>query len=217
MIKKVVCVLILVLLCSLSITFAVFAEDSKKPTVAVMLVNNGKTTYDAELGKKINDNITAKLGSNYSLVSGNPFVEKLNKNGITDITTAERSDIVQAFTGENVDFVVYVELQPVLVKSWVSFFNVGNACTVTLPLKIIDIPNNKYLYNGKFVEQADNSAVIGNVGTKAGTLAALDKAFLKMNEVLAVRIPLVVEAPVKAENATDKSAAPQAPSVTPTN
>ncbi|HWR38078.1 MAG TPA: hypothetical protein VN611_01140 [Patescibacteria group bacterium] len=190
----------------LTLTFAVaaFAAESEKPAIAVLFVNNAKTTYDDELGKKITDNINSTLSSKYTLVPGKPFVEKLAKLGITDLSTAERNDISEAFKSESINFVIYIELQPVLIKSWESFFNQGTAATVTLPLKVIDLSQNKYLYNGKFIEQADNSSIFGGVGTKAGALAALGKVLKSVDEVLVSRIPETFAPSTKSNTAPGK-------------
>ncbi|MBP2644215.1 MAG: hypothetical protein H6Q67_2102 [Firmicutes bacterium] len=136
------------------------------------------------------DDLVDKLSPIFNLVPGESYLTKLEKSGITDITSAERNDVVGAFSDGAVDFVVYVEVQPVLIKKWQSFFNVGSAATVTLPLKIIDIKNNKYLYNGKFTEQADNSSILGGVGTKGATMAALDKILVHLNDTLVTRLPI---------------------------
>jgi hypothetical protein len=52
------------------------------------------------------------------------------------------------------------------------------------------VKNNKYLYNGKFTEQADNSSMIGGVGTKAAVIMAMDKILVKSDEVLLNRLPM---------------------------
>lgn len=186
--------LVLVMVLSIAnISFAneldITPENKTKPVVATIYINNAKSTYDAEIMKKITERFNAKLGS-YNVVTGEKYVEKLNKIGVTDITVAERTDIVQVFADEGVDYVVYAEVQPPIFKQWVSFFNVGVAATVTIPVKIIDIKNNKYLYNGKFTEQADNSSMLGGVGTKAAVIMAMDKILVKSDEVLSNRLPM---------------------------
>lgn len=174
----------------------VFAEDlpatadSKpaKPVVATIYINNAKSTYDAEISKALADRFNAKLAP-FTLQNDPRFVERLNKVGVTDISMAERDDILQVFTGENIDYIVYAEIQPPILNSWISMFNQGVKATVTLPVKIIDVKNRKYLYNGKFTETADNSAVFGGVGTKAAVVKALDQIFIKTDEVLINRLP----------------------------
>lgn len=163
--------------------------EENKPIVALLFVNNAKATYDDELNKKVMGNFDTLLGDKYRVVPGQRYIELLNKNGIVDITTAERSDIIQVFTGENVDYVLYCELQPFIRKQRVTFFTVGMDMTAVMPLKILDLKAEKYLYNGKFTEIASDSTMIGSIGNKSVSLKALDKVLEKMNDVIAVRLP----------------------------
>lgn len=163
-------------------------ETKAKIVVATIYINNAKSTYDDEIAKRLSDRLNAKLVM-YDVRPGDKYVEKLCKMGVTDITTAERSDIIQAFAGEGIDYLVYAEVQPPNIKRWISMFNKGYDITVTIPVKIVDIKNDKYLFNGKFTQQADNSAVFGDVGTKAGVFKAMDQIFIKTDEILTSRLP----------------------------
>ena len=180
------------LLLSFACTTALAAETTAtpaKPTVATIYINNAKSTYDDELSQKLSSRFNRKLSS-FTLQNDPKVVAKLNDAGITDISVAERGDIVQIFADENIDYIVYAEIQPPILAPWVSMFNQGVKATVTIPLKIIDVKNNKYLYNGKFTETADNSAVFGGVGTKAAVFKAMDKIFDKTDDVLRAKLPL---------------------------
>lgn len=193
--KKIFLLMFLIIAIIMILTNIVFAEEETatevktKPVVATIYINNAKSTYDEEITKKLTDRFNSKL-TMYEVRSGAKYIEKLNKMGVTDITTAERADIIQAFSDEGIDYVVYAEVQPPILKNWQSFFNIGVAATVTIPVKIIDIRNNKYLYNGKFTEQADNSSMLGGVGTKAAVIKAMDQIFVKTDEILTNRLPV---------------------------
>jgi hypothetical protein len=163
-------------------------QPAAKPVVATIYINNAKATYDNEIIAKLTERFNAKL-TMYEIRKGDKYVEKLHKLGVTDITVAERSDILQAFEGEDVDYVVYAEVQPPILRYWMSVFNQGYTATVTIPVKLIDVKSGKYIYNGKYTEQADNSAVIGDVGTKAAVLKAMDKIFVKTDQLLDSRMP----------------------------
>jgi len=168
------------------------------PKVAVLYVNNAKTTYDDEIDQLILGNLAKSLpGNKYQYTDGEPYLERLNKLGIVDIATAERADIVAAFSGDDVDYVVFIEVEPFIRKDKVTFFTIGKEMTATVPFKVIDLVNNRYLYNGKFVEKATDSSMIGNIGNKSVS----NKAILKINEqvasVLSVRLP--AEKPVKVQ------------------
>ena len=127
------------------------AEKAKRmenmPKVAVLYVNNAETTYNDEVDGVVLGNLEKCINDDkYIYINGEPYIEKLNKVGIVDITTAERADIVDAFEGEDVDYVVFIEVQPFIARDKVTFFTVGKDITTTVPLKIIDLVNGKYLY-----------------------------------------------------------------------
>ncbi|MEI6286944.1 MAG: hypothetical protein WCP79_10625 [Bacillota bacterium] len=167
------------LVCAANSDSVVNSEYLKaKPVVVTFYVNNAKSTCDSEILKKVTDRFNAKL-VRYNLRSGSGYVDRLKKYGIVDMTTAERADIITVFTDENVDYVVYVEVQPVIIANSDTVLTRGIKATVTLSVKIIDVKKNKYLFNGKFVEQADNRAVFFGIGTKAPILSALDLILLK--------------------------------------
>ena len=163
-------------------------QPAAKPVVATIYINNAKTTYDNEIIAKLTERFNAKL-TMYDIRKGDRFIEKLDKLGVTDISVAERADILKAFEGEGVDYMVYAEVQPPILTEWIAFFNAGYKVTVVVPVKILDVKARKYIYNGKFTEQADNSAVIGGVGTKGAVMGALDSIFAKTDEVLVNRLP----------------------------
>lgn len=166
--------------------------EAKKISVALLYVNNAKTTYDDELNKKMMKNFDSLL-KNYNVIPGGRYIELLNKTGITDITTAERTDIIEVFKSENIDYVLFAELQPFVRKERITFFSYGIDMTGIVPIKIIDLKNNKYLYNGKFTEFASDSSMIGGIGNKSVSLIALDKVIEKMNAVIKVRLPITSE------------------------
>ena len=171
-------------------TAAPGAENTApKKKLALMFVNNAKTTYDAELSGMIADNFDKMLKPKYQVVTGNKYVELLNKAGIVDISTAERADIVSVVQGEDVDYILYAELQPFVRKEKVTFFTYGLEMTAVMPIKIIDVKKNVYLYNGKFTELAKDSSAIGGIGNKSVAMKAMDNTLDKMNSVIAARLP----------------------------
>ena len=159
------------------------AEKAKRmenmPKVAVLYVNNAETTYNDEVDGVVLGNLEKCINDDkYIYINGEPYIEKLNKVGIVDITTAERADIVDAF-----------EVQPFIARDKVTFFTVGKDITTTVPLKIIDLVNGKYLYNGKFTEKASDSTMIGGIGNKSVAMKALNKINEQITSVLTVRLP----------------------------
>jgi len=164
-----------------------FAEE--RPQVAVLYVNNAKTTYDADLDNSILNNLAKCINpQKYIYVNGNPYIEKLRKAGIDDISMAERADIVDAFSGEGIDYIVFLEVQPLVRKEKLSFFTYGIDITAVVPFKVIDLVNGKYLYNGKFSEKASESTALGGLGNKSIALKAIGKINQQIATVLSSRL-----------------------------
>lgn len=146
------------------------------PKVAVMYINNSQTTYNDEIDQLVLNNLAKAVDyDTYQYIDGKPYIERLSKIGIVDITTAERADIIDAFEGEDIDYAVFVQIDPFIRKDKVTFFTVGKEMTANVPFKIIDVKNNKYLYNGKFTEIAKDSSMIGGIGNKSVSIEAIEK------------------------------------------
>ncbi len=186
--KKLVVLMLTVLITLFSVT--AFAAPVEKPNVVVMYLNNAKTKFDADIDQSVLAALAKNISpENYNYIDGAQYVEKLNKMGIVDISTAERSDIVDSLEGEDIDYAVFVEIQPMVRKEKIHFFNYGIEMTTQIPFKIIDIVNNKYLYNGKFVEKGEDSTVVGGLGNKGVALKAIEKANQQMGIVIDSRLP----------------------------
>ncbi len=171
------------------------AQTSSLPKVAIMYVNNAKSTYDDAVDQEIFRYLNKALPTDtYDLVDGAPYVEKLNKMGYMDISTAERADFMDVFAGEGIDYCIYLEIAPFVARDKMTFFTIGKDITTAIPLKIIDLSTGRYLYTGKFTEKASDSSMIGGIGNKSVALKALDSAGEKILSVIQVRLPKTVPA-----------------------
>lgn len=162
--------------------------EKKLPQLAVLYVNNAKTKYDDAINEKIMQNIDEILKNRYEKISGEKYIADLNKKGITDISMAERADIMDSFKNESMDYVMYVSIEPLIVRDKMTFFTVGKDVTVVMALKIIDLKNNCYVYNGKFTEKASDSTAVGGIGNKSVTLKGIDKINKSIKEVFLARM-----------------------------
>ena len=160
-----------------------------KKKIAIMFVNDAKTTYDSELNSAIGRNFDQLFAAKYEMRPGEKYIELLNKAGIVDVAAAERADIMAVVKGEDLDYILYAELQPFLRKEKVTAFTYGIEMTAIMPIKIIDVKQNVYLYNGKFTEIAKDSSAVGGIGNKSVALKALRHTLEKMNAVVAERMP----------------------------
>ena len=180
----------------MSLMGVVFAATSAAPVqagarkkIAIMFVNNAKTTYDGELNSAIGRNFDQLFAAKYEMISGGKYIELLNKVGIVDVAAAERADIMAVVKGEDLDYILYAELQPFLRKEKITAFTYGIEMTAIMPIKIIDVKQNVYVYNGKFTEIAKDSSAVGGIGNKSVALKALHHTLEKMNVVVAERMP----------------------------
>ena len=195
--KKIILIMSILVFAVTSIVYAA-VPNTTKPNVVVMYLNNAKTKFNGDVDQSVLSNLAKCISSDkYEYIDGKQYIEKLNKSGIVDISTAERSDIVDCLEGENIDYVVFVEVQPFVRKEKMHMFNYGIEMTSQVPFKIIDVVNNKYLYNGKFVEQGDKSTSLGGLGNKGVVLKALGKVNEQIAVTLETRLPVIK--PVKSE------------------
>ena len=193
--KRFLCTLLIVF-CWVSLLGVAFAAGGVAPSqvgarkkITIMFVNNAKTTYDAELNSAIGRNFDQLFAAKYEMLPGGKYIELLNKVGIVDVAAAERADVMAVVKGEDLDYILYAELQPFLRKEKVTAFTYGIEMTAIMPIKIIDVKQNVYIYNGKFTEIAKDSSAVGGIGNKSVALKALRHTLEKMNAVVAERMP----------------------------
>ena len=169
---------------------AAVEKNAQRPRVVVMYVNNAKSTYDAAVDKEIFKYINKALPADtYELMDGTPYVQKLNAQGYTDLSTAERADFMDAFAGSGIDYCIYLEITPFVARDKITLFTIGKDITTSVPFKIIDLSTGKYIYTGKFTEKASDSTIIGDIGNKSVALKALDSAGEKILSVIQTRLP----------------------------
>ncbi|MEG1412191.1 MAG: hypothetical protein RSC56_01580 [Acidaminococcaceae bacterium] len=165
--------------------------QGKKPVVAVLYINNALTSYDGELDGLILENLKQAIPSGkYVYVDGSKYVRTLQQAGIVDLATAERADFMDAFSGEVLDYVVFVELQPLMIKNKATVFTVGKDVISLVPLKIIDVQRDRYLYNGKLTDKTSVSNIIMGVGNKSVVVESLTKINQQLTTIISQRLPL---------------------------
>lgn len=165
--------------------------NSDLPNVAVLYINNSKSTYNNDVDMFVLPNLGKSLPADkYNLIDGGIYLERLNKVGITDLSTAERADILDAFKGDNIDYIIIMEIQPFIANNKITFFTIGKDITTAVPFKIIDAVNSRYLYNGKFTEKASDSTMVGLIGNKSVALKAMNNVNKQVSSVVETRLPL---------------------------
>ena len=160
------------------------------PKVAVMYVNNSQADYYKSIDKEIMENFKVILNPYvYQFIDGTPYLEALADMGIEDLTTAERADILDAYEGSDIDYIIFLQIEPMLRKDKVTTFTKGKEMTAVAPFKILDLKNRKALYNGRVTRVGDRSTVFFKLGNKSVALEAIELINDKVNYEIKKRLP----------------------------
>ncbi len=163
---------------------------SKLPKVAVMYVNNSQTDYYKSIDKEIYNNFKVILNPYiYQFVDGTPYMQALSEIGIEDLTTAERADILDIYENTDIDYVLFLQIEPMLRKDKVSTFSKGKEMTATAPFKMLDVKNRKALYNGRITKVGDKSTMLFKLGNKSAAMEAIEMINEKINYEIKKRLP----------------------------
>ena len=160
------------------------------PKVAVMYVNNSQADYYKAIDKEIMKNFKVILNPYiYQFIDGTPYMKQLAEMGIEDLTTAERADILDAYEGSDIDYVIFLQIEPMLRKDKVSTFSKGKEMTATAPFKMLDIKNRKALYNGRITRVGETSTMFFKLGNKSVAMEAIEMINDKVNYEIKKRLP----------------------------
>lgn len=164
-------------------------EQGKFTKVGLVYLNNAKTTYDDEIDYKILETIIAKIKpSEHILIDATPVLSDLQAMGINDIVLAERADIIDSLKAKGLDYAIIVQVDPFVRKERMAMFRYTLEMTSSIPVKIVDVEGNKYLYNGKIVEFAKHGTAVGGVSNKSTVMKVLDQAEPQFAQIIS-RIP----------------------------
>ena len=180
---------IIFLTLALMLTALSAAMAAEMPRVAIIYANNANTTYDDAINDCILQNLDKELSGKFNVSRSDAVIQKLADKGMTDLSMAERRDIMDVVADEGFDYILCLTLEPFQRKEKFSVFTQGIEIISTVPVKIIDVKGDRYIYNGKFVEKHYDSTWIGTVGNKSVALEALNKVNKGLNKVLREKMP----------------------------
>ncbi len=167
-----------------------YVKLERLPKVAVMYVNNSQADYYKSIDKEIMENFKVILNPYiYQFIDGTPYMKQLAEMGIEDLTTAERADILDAYEGSDIDYVIFLQIEPMLRKDKVSTFTKGKEMTAVAPFKMLDIKNRKALYNGRITRVGETSTMFFKLGNKAASVEAIEMINEKVNYEIKKRLP----------------------------
>lgn len=146
--KKITWWLVILLIFSMS---TVFAEGMTKPKVVVLFSDTltGSQQERLDVQKSFLNSLSKKLTANYTVALDEGFSDQLTATGFNEPILAERGDLVPLFKTQNVDYVILAYASDYV-------FNINGAGMSSSPdyifslrLKIIDVNQNKYLFDGQ--------------------------------------------------------------------
>ena len=181
---------ILFLTLALMLTALSAAMAAEMPRVAIIYANNANTTYDDAINDCILQNLDKELSGKFNVSRSDAVIQKLADKGMTDLSMAERRDIMDVVADEGFDYILCLTLEPFQRKEKFSVFTQGIEIIATVPVKIIDVKGDRYIYNGKFVEKHYDSTWIGTVGNKSVALEAMQKINKDINKVINEKMPV---------------------------
>ena len=160
------------------------------PRVAVVYYNNAQTTYNDRIDHFVNEALhEAVADDNYKFLEGTPFFNECRLAGIEDIGSAEKADLIDILSPYDLDYLIYLEIEPITVRSKASVFSKGKSAVITAPLKIIDMRNSKTLYNGTLTETGKTTVMMGKIGNKSVALEGVKRVNEAMKKIVAERLP----------------------------
>ena len=163
---------------------------SRMPKVAVMYVNNSQADYYKAIDKEIMKNFKVVLNPYvYQFVDGTPYMKELAEMGIEDLTTAERADILDIYENTDIDYVIFLQIEPMWRKDKVSTFSKGKEMTAIAPFKMLDVKLRKALYNGRITRVGESSTMFFKLGNKSVAMEAIELINEKVNYEIKKRLP----------------------------
>lgn len=171
-------------------------QEIRKTTVFPIYINNAKTTFDKDLEQKLVQNIEPVLSKKYTIVKDDNYQEDFKKIGIDDVTKAERFDIVEVFK-DKTDFVVILEIEPIINESSSSLLSKSVTSKGSLQLKIVDIINKKYLVNERISYKDKDSQLsisyldLIDIKKKPITMRNFEKLFKNASEKIVTIVPKI--------------------------
>ena len=142
-------ILLIILVLSLSMGLCNAANNDKETThnqeIPILIINNSYPDTRKTLAK-VKSDLPIILSKQVSTTLSPKFRTTLvdNTYGLVDVSSAEKNDLLTLFKETNYPVMLLIEILPVQLAG--GFIPDDS---VTIHLKILDVKNENYLYNGK--------------------------------------------------------------------
>ena len=147
----------------------------QKSSVLLVFNNIAGTRYDEKLTQIALEKLQKKIEGIYLEIDAEPYGENFKEKSFEKASFAELTAQVD---GCGADYFVYTELQPITKE------------TTGLVLRIVDLKNDKELYNKKYLIKAEDSTDYFFIGSGSVAQKALDAILFRAGEAISVKLPL---------------------------
>jgi hypothetical protein len=162
------------------VTGNVFAVPAaEKPNTVILYYDNlnASAPIKRETKEYYLSKLTDKFTPFHNIVDGEPYIQKLKSKGLADLTTTESGNIIPIFQQDNINYIIIIDMMPQTRKyyEWNSDKIISHQY-----LKVIDVNNNRTLYNIKFAHGSRHESAKGHIEklykkTEAALLHVLPK------------------------------------------
>ena len=172
-------------------TAACEAEAAKslrqKSSVLLVFNNIAGTRYDEKLTQIALEKLQKKIEGIYLEIDAEPDGENFKEKSFEKASFAELTAQVD---GCGADYFVYTELQPITKETHFNFIYFDKNVETGLVLRIVDLKNDKELYNKKYLIKAEDSTDYFFIGSGSVAQKALDAILFRAGEAISVKLPL---------------------------
>lgn len=172
-------------------TAACEAEAAKslrqKSSVLLVFNNIAGTRYDEKLTQIALEKLQKKIEGIYLEIDTEPYGENFKEKSFEKASFAELTAQVD---GCGADYFVYTELQPITKETHFNFIYFDKNVETGLVLRIVDLKNDKELYNKKYLIKAEDSTDYFFIGSGSVAQKALDAILFRAGEAISVKLPL---------------------------
>lgn len=172
-------------------TAACEAEAAKslrqKSSVLLVFNNIAGTRYDEKLTQIALEKLQKKIEGIYLEIDAELYGENFKEKSFEKASFAELTAQVD---GCGADYFVYTELQPITKETHFNFIYFDKNVETGLVLRIVDLKNDKELYNKKYLMKAEDSTDYFFIGSGSVAQKALDAILFRAGEAISVKLPL---------------------------
>lgn len=159
----------------------------QKSSVLLVFNNIAGTRYDEKLTQIALEKLQKKIEGIYLEIDDEPYGENFKEKSFEKASFAELTAQVD---GCGADYFVYTELQPITKETHFNFIYFDKNVETGLVLRIVDLKNDKELYNKKYVMKAEDSTDYFFIGSGSVAQKALDAILFRAGEAISVKLPL---------------------------